>query len=78
MRAQTIREEVLGQDHPDVANSLDHRAGFLEIQVRALRNLPRRARGAQLMMSSSTIDKLYQCLTLTHFISQGKFAEAEL
>ncbi|CAB1113194.1 unnamed protein product [Ectocarpus sp. CCAP 1310/34] len=36
-RSQTIREKVLGPEHPDVAQSLNNRAGLLEAQVRAKR-----------------------------------------
>ena len=36
-RSQAIRETVLGREHPDVAQSLNTRAGLLSAQVRAVR-----------------------------------------
>ncbi len=37
-RSQAIREKVLGPEHPDVAQSLNNRAGLLRSQVRAARS----------------------------------------
>ena len=35
-RSQAIRERILGPEHPDVAQSLNNRAGLLYQQVRAV------------------------------------------
>lgn len=40
-RSQALREKVFGLEHPDVAQSLYHRAGVLENQV-SLEKIPRR------------------------------------
>ena len=37
-RSQAIQEKALGPEHPDVAQSLNNRAGLLESQVRAVTN----------------------------------------
>ena len=39
-RSQAIREKVLGLEHPDVAQSLNNRAGLLESQVRIVKKFP--------------------------------------
>ena len=39
-RSQTIREKVLGQEHPDVAQSLNNRAGLLMEQVGPVKTFP--------------------------------------
>ena len=46
-RSQAILEKVLGPEHPNVASSLNNRAGLLSKQVRTARNFWEHSRGQE-------------------------------
>lgn len=52
-RSQTIREKVLGLDHPDVAQSLNNRAALLQSQVTAVVKCQEASQGPYFMSKCS-------------------------
>ena len=80
-RSQAIREKVLGQEHPDVAESLSDRAGLLASRVRVVRGSYLDTVHIAYNTGQHYNLSAFPCRPLPHntplHVFQGKYAEAE-